>query len=105
ASTRPPKGGSVLPMCPVRSVTYVSGRSSNTPSVSDPFGPAKSGLSPNWGKTMGRKPTRFFAGRHWEETQRLWIPEGGHVAPAGLNGAITPKSILDRAPGYERLSV
>jgi hypothetical protein len=42
---------------------------------------------------------RFFAGRHWEETQRLRIPEGGRVAPARLNGAITLKSILDRAPG------
>jgi hypothetical protein len=34
-----------------------------------------------------------------EETQRLRIPEGGPVAPARLNGAITLKSILDRAPG------
>jgi hypothetical protein len=43
-------------------------------------------------------PTRFFAGRHWEEAQRLRIAEGGHVAPAGLNGAVTLESILDRAP-------
>jgi hypothetical protein len=44
------------------------------------------------------KPTRFFEGRHWEEAQRTRIAEGGHTAPVGLNGAVTLKSILDRAP-------
>jgi hypothetical protein len=44
------------------------------------------------------KPVRFFDGRHWEEAQRRRITEGGHVATAGLNGAVTLKSILDRAP-------
>ena len=44
------------------------------------------------------KPTRFFDGRHWEEAQRRRIAEGGHVAAAGLNGAVTLKTILDRAP-------
>jgi hypothetical protein len=44
------------------------------------------------------KPTRFFDGRHWEEAQRKWIAEGAHVAAAGLNGAVTLKRILDRAP-------
>ena len=43
------------------------------------------------------KPTRFFEGRHWEEAQDRRITEGGHVAPAGLNGAATLKVILDRA--------
>jgi hypothetical protein len=43
------------------------------------------------------KPSRFFEGRHWEEAQRRRIAEGGHRAPAGLNGAVTLKSILDRA--------
>ena len=45
-----------------------------------------------------RKPTRFFDGRHWEEAQRLRIAEGGHRAAAGLSGAVTLESILDRAP-------
>jgi hypothetical protein len=44
------------------------------------------------------KPTRFFDGRHWEEAQRGRIAEGGHMAAAGLNGAVTLKNILDRAP-------
>ena len=44
------------------------------------------------------KPVRFFEGRHWEEAQRRRITEGGQVATAGLNGAVTLKSILDRAP-------
>ena len=44
------------------------------------------------------KPTRFFAGRHWEQAQERRIAEGGHVAAPGLNGAITLKAILDRAP-------
>jgi hypothetical protein len=42
------------------------------------------------------KPTRFFDGRHWEEAQRRRIAEGGHIAAAGLNGAVTLKTILDR---------
>src|SRR4051794_27852280 len=46
------------------------------------------------------KPTRFFVGRHWDKAQRLRILEGGHVAPARLNGANhAQKRILDRAPG------
>lgn len=44
------------------------------------------------------KPTRFFAGRHWDDAQHRRIAEGGHVTPAGLNGAVTLKAILDRAP-------
>jgi len=44
------------------------------------------------------KPTRFFDGRHWEQAQRRRIAEGGHVAVAGLNGAVTLKTILDRSP-------
>ena len=44
------------------------------------------------------KPTRFFDGRHWEEAQRRRIAKGGHVAAAGLNGALTLQRILDRAP-------
>ena len=43
------------------------------------------------------KPIRFFEGRHWDEAQRQRIAEGGPT-PAGLNGAVTLKSILDRAP-------
>jgi hypothetical protein len=42
-------------------------------------------------------PSRFFGGRDWEEAQRRRIAEGGHIAAAGLNGAVTLKSILDRA--------
>jgi hypothetical protein len=46
------------------------------------------------------KPTRFFVGRYWDKAQRLRILEGGHVAPARLNGANhAQKRILDRAPG------
>ena len=45
------------------------------------------------------KPTRSFDGREWEAAQSKRITEGGHVAAAGLNGAATLKSILDRAPG------
>ena len=44
------------------------------------------------------KPTRFFDGRHWEDAQRRRIAEGGHTAAAGLKGAVTLQSILDRAP-------
>lgn len=44
------------------------------------------------------KPARFFDGSHWEEAQRRRIAEGGHEAVAGLNGAVTLKAILDRAP-------
>ena len=44
------------------------------------------------------KPSGFFDGRHWEEAQRRRIAEGGQAAPAGLSGAVTLKSILDRAP-------
>jgi hypothetical protein len=44
------------------------------------------------------KATRFFDGRHWEEAQHRRIAEGGHAAAAGLNGAVTLKTILDRAP-------
>jgi hypothetical protein len=44
------------------------------------------------------KPTRFFDGRHWEDAQRKRIADGGHVAAAGFNGAVTLGSILDRAP-------
>jgi hypothetical protein len=43
------------------------------------------------------KPTRFFDGRHWEEAQHRRIAEGGHAAAVGLNGAVTLKTILDRA--------
>jgi hypothetical protein len=43
------------------------------------------------------KPTRSFDGRHWEEAQSNRIAAGGHVAAAGLNGAATLQSILDRA--------
>ena len=45
------------------------------------------------------KPTRFFDGQHWEDAQRRRIAEGGHTPPAGLNGAVTLKAILDRALG------
>ena len=44
------------------------------------------------------KPTRFFDGAHWEKAQRRRIAQGGHVPAAGLNGAVTLKRILDRAP-------
>ena len=43
------------------------------------------------------KPTGFFDGRHWEEAQRRRIADGGRAPPAGLSGAATLKSILDRA--------
>jgi hypothetical protein len=43
------------------------------------------------------KPSRFFEGRHWEKAQRKRIAEGGHTAPAGLNGAATLQHILDHA--------
>ncbi len=45
------------------------------------------------------KPTRFFDGRHWEDAQRNRISVGGHVSPAGWQGATTLKTILDRALG------
>lgn len=44
-------------------------------------------------------PARFFDGRHWEEAQRKRIADGGHVSAAGLTGATTLRSILDRALG------
>ncbi len=44
------------------------------------------------------KATRFFDGRHWEEAQRKRVAEEGRQPPAGLNGAVTLKSIIDRAP-------
>ena len=44
------------------------------------------------------KPTRFFDGKHWEDAQRNRIAVGGHVSPPGLNGAVTLRAILDRAP-------
>jgi hypothetical protein len=44
------------------------------------------------------KPARFFDGRHWEEAQRRRIAEGGHAPAPGLDGAVTLKTILDRAP-------
>ena len=44
------------------------------------------------------RPTRFFDGRHWEEAQRKRITEGGHVAAAELNGAVTLQRILGFAP-------
>jgi hypothetical protein len=44
------------------------------------------------------KPMRFFDGKHWEDAQRNRIAGGGHVSPAGLNGAVTLRAILDRAP-------
>ena len=44
------------------------------------------------------KPTRFFDGKHWEDAQRNRIGGGGHVSPPGLNGAVTLRAILDRAP-------
>jgi hypothetical protein len=47
----------------------------------------------------GLKPTRFFDGRHWEDAQRNRIAVGGHVSPAGWQGAVTLKGILDRALG------
>jgi len=43
------------------------------------------------------QPTRFFGGRHWEAAQRQRIASGGHVAPSGLNGAVTLQVIIDRA--------
>ena len=43
------------------------------------------------------KPTRFFAGRHWEEAQRRRLAEGGHQTPPGLNGAETLRRISQRA--------
>jgi len=45
------------------------------------------------------KPTRFFDGRHWEDAQRQRIANGGNVARAGLTGADTLRSILNRALG------
>ena len=44
------------------------------------------------------KPKLFFDGKHWEDAQRNRISTGGHVSPQGLNGAVTLKAILDRAP-------
>ena len=44
------------------------------------------------------KPTGFFDGSHWEEAQRRRIAEGGRTPPVELNGAVTLKRILDRAP-------
>lgn len=50
------------------------------------------------GPSLAPKPARFFDGRHWEDAQQKRISEGAHVAPPGLSGAETLKSILDRAP-------
>ena len=44
------------------------------------------------------KPVGFFDGRQWEDAQRRRIAEGGRAPRAGLSGAVTLKSILDRAP-------
>ena len=41
------------------------------------------------------KPIRFFDGRHWEDAQHRRIAEGGQVAPAGLNGAVTLQSDIE----------
>jgi hypothetical protein len=43
-------------------------------------------------------PKGFFDGQHWEQAQEKRIANGGQVAAAGLSGAVTLKSILDRAP-------
>ena len=46
------------------------------------------------------KPTRFFAGRHWEEAQAKRLAEEGKEPPdymGGKAGAITLQGILDRA--------
>jgi hypothetical protein len=48
--------------------------------------------------TASLNPIRFFDGRHWEDAQHRRIAEGGHVTPAGLNGAVTLQIILDSAP-------
>jgi hypothetical protein len=47
----------------------------------------------------GLRPQRFFDGQHWEDAQKNRIASGGHIPPAGLSGAVTLKSILDRALG------
>jgi hypothetical protein len=47
------------------------------------------------------KPTRFFAGRHWEEAQAKRLSEEGREPPdtmGGRAGALTLQAILDRAP-------
>jgi hypothetical protein len=44
-------------------------------------------------------PKRHFDGKHWEQAQQNRIANGGHIAQSGLNGAVTLKSILDRALG------
>jgi hypothetical protein len=43
------------------------------------------------------KPSHFFDGLHWEEAQHNRISAGGHVAAAGITGAVTLRNILDRA--------
>jgi hypothetical protein len=46
------------------------------------------------------KPTRFFAGRHWEEAQQKRLAEEGRDPPdtkGGRAGALTLQAILDRA--------
>ena len=43
------------------------------------------------------KPLRFFDGRHWEDAQHRLIAGGGHVTPAGSNGAVTLQRILEPA--------
>jgi hypothetical protein len=43
------------------------------------------------------QPKRFFDGQRWEDAQQRRIAMGGQVAPAGLSGAVTLQSILDRA--------
>jgi hypothetical protein len=47
----------------------------------------------------GLRPKRFFDGQHWEDAQNNRIAGGGHIPPAGLSGAVTLQSILDRALG------
>ena len=44
------------------------------------------------------RPTRFFDGKHWEDAQRRRIVETGQAPPPGLQGSVTLRGILDRAP-------
>ena len=43
------------------------------------------------------RPAEYFDGHHWEQAQERRISDGGEVAAAGLSGAVTLQSILDRA--------
>jgi hypothetical protein len=45
------------------------------------------------------RPSRHFDGRHWEESQRARIANGGDVAVPGVHGAETLRGILARALG------